>query len=55
MYTCGVVERKQRLSIEVLPDEAAFIRQVRAAAVLRGVPLRQWVMEALREKYQREH
>ena len=45
-----MAERKSRLSIEVLAEEEAFIRQVRAAAMLQGQTLRWWVMEALREK-----
>ncbi|HXI15422.1 MAG TPA: hypothetical protein VNM48_03550 [Chloroflexota bacterium] len=47
-------DRKPRLSIEVQPTEEPLIRHIRAAAALRGVNLREWVLEALREKYERE-
>lgn len=45
---------KPRIIVEVLPDEETFVRQVRAAAVLKGVSMREWVMEALREKWERD-
>jgi hypothetical protein len=54
VYHSAVAERKQRLSIEVLPEEVMLLRQVRASAVLKGVSLREWVLEALREKLARE-
>lgn len=45
---------KARLIVEVEPEDEQFIRQVRAAAVLKGVSLREWVLAAIREKYERE-
>jgi hypothetical protein len=45
---------RQRLTVELLDDETALVRSVRALATLRGITLRQWVMEAVREKYERE-
>ncbi|MGH2350319.1 MAG: hypothetical protein ACRDJN_01735 [Chloroflexota bacterium] len=45
---------KPRIIVEVMPEDEAFVRQVRAAAVLRGATMREWVMEALREKWERE-
>lgn len=45
---------RQRLTVELLDDEQALIRSVRALATLRGVTLRQWVMDAVQEKYERE-
>jgi hypothetical protein len=46
----GMSDRKQRLSIEVLPEEAPLIRQARATAALRGITLRELVLLALRKE-----
>jgi HNH endonuclease len=43
-----------RFAIEIQPEEEAFVRRVKAAAMLQGVPLRDWVLAALREKYEHD-
>jgi predicted HicB family RNase H-like nuclease len=48
-------KRKPRLIVElVTSEEMLFARQVRAAAALKGISLRAWILEAMREKYARE-
>jgi hypothetical protein len=45
---------KSRLIVEVDPEDEQFMRQVRAASVLKGVSLREWILAAIREKYERD-
>jgi len=46
---------KTRIVVEVEPEDVTFIRQVRAAAVIKGLSLREWVLQSIREKYEREN
>ena len=45
---------KARVIVEVEEADKPFIRDVRVAALLKGIPLRQYVLAALREKYERD-
>lgn len=48
-------ERPERLTIEYYgPEETELARQVRAAAALRGERVREWVLQALRERLERD-
>ena len=63
METAGAVanrkrplgERPERLVVEYYgPAEVELARQVRAAAALRGERVREWVLQALRQRLERE-
>ena len=45
---------RKRLTIELHPAEEAFVREVHGRAIASGSTLRDWVLEAMREKAQRE-
>jgi hypothetical protein len=48
-------ERPERLVVEYYgPEEIELARQVRAAAALRGQRVREWVLEALRQRLERD-
>ena len=48
-------ERPTRLTIEVYEEDAALLmRRMRAAAAMRGEPVRQWLMRAIRAQLERE-
>lgn len=48
-------ERPQRLTIEVYgPDDLGVVRRLRAAAALRGEPVRVWLLRAIRAQLERE-
>jgi hypothetical protein len=48
-------ERPTRLTIEVYePDADLLLRQMRAAAALRGEPVREWLLRAIRAQLERE-
>ena len=48
-------ERVERLSIEYYgEEEVTLVRRVRAHVALRGERMREWVLEAVREKMERE-
>ena len=47
-------ERFPRLTIEVHPEDEHTIRRAKSAAVLRGEPLREWLMEAIRQRLARD-
>ena len=48
-------ERPERLVVEYYGDaEIELARQVRAAAALRGERVREWVLQALRERLERD-
>jgi uncharacterized protein (DUF1778 family) len=59
-YTDCVSNRKgqrvnpKRLTIELREDEEEFVRQMRGRAIARGSTLRDWVVEAMREKAERD-
>jgi hypothetical protein len=44
----------KRLTIELREDEEEFVRQMRGRAIARGSTLRDWVVEAMREKAERD-
>jgi hypothetical protein len=54
MMGASMLDRKQRLSIELLPEEESLVRRARASAALKGITLRQWVLDALRIKLAEE-
>lgn len=60
-YTEHMAPRKQaertyrkRLTIELLAEEESFVREMRGRAISRGTTLRDWVLEAMREKAKRD-
>jgi hypothetical protein len=46
--------RFPRLTIEVHPEDERLVRRARSAAVLRGEPLREWLLEAIRQRLARD-
>jgi hypothetical protein len=48
------VERLPRLTIEVHPEDEMLVRRAKSAAVLRGESLRDWFIEAIRQRLERE-
>ena len=48
-------ERVERLSIEYYGEaEVALVRRVRAHVALRGARMREWVLDAVKEKMERD-
>ena len=47
-------ERFPRMTIEVHPEDEQTIRRAKSAAVLRGESLREWFLEAIRQRLERE-
>jgi hypothetical protein len=48
-------ERVERLSVEYYgEEEVTLVRRVRAHVALRGARMREWVLDAVREKMERE-
>ena len=45
---------RKRLTVELQPDEEGFIREVHGRAIANGSTLRDWTIEAMREKAERE-
>jgi len=53
----GMLDRKKtkpRLSIELRPEDEALVRRAHADAVLNGMTLRQWLLEAMRYRLQEQ-
>jgi hypothetical protein len=53
----GMLDRKKtkpRLSIELRPEDEALVRRAHADAVLNGLTLRQWLLEAMRHRLQEQ-
>jgi hypothetical protein len=59
----GVVARRKRgpldarfprLTIEVHPEDERLVRRAKSAAVLRGESLREWFLEAIRQRLARD-
>ena len=46
--------RFPRLTIEVHPEDERLVRRAKSAAVLRGEPLREWFLEAIRQRLARD-
>ena len=46
---------RKRLTIELHPDEETFVREVHGRAIANGSTLRDWVLEAMREKAAQEN
>jgi hypothetical protein len=47
-------DSRKRLTIELREDEEEFVQQMRGRAIARGSTLRDWVVEAMREKAERD-
>ncbi len=49
-------ERPQRLTVEIYGEDAVFlVRQMRSHAALRGEPVREWLLRAIRGQLAQEN